>query len=71
MDDGLGGVEDHAQPAAAGVDHAGVGELLELLGGVGQGLAGGGRGRGEDVPGPGAVAVGARASRRRRRPGRR
>ena len=58
-------------PRPPGVDDAGVGELLELLGGVGQRLAGGGRGRGEDVAGAGAVAVGARDARRRRRRGRR
>ena len=48
---GLGGVEDHHDATAAGVDHARVAQHLELLGGAGQRLAGGGRGGGEHVAG--------------------
>ena len=42
---GLGRVEDHAEPAAAGVDDAGVAQHRELLGRPGQRLAGGRGGR--------------------------
>ena len=42
---GLGGVEDHAEPAAAGVDHPGVAQHLQLLGRAGERLARGGRAR--------------------------
>ena len=53
-EDGLGGVEDHAQPAPAGVHHAGVAEHRQQVGGAGQRLAGPlGRG-GEHVARPGA-----------------
>ena len=62
VSDRLGGVEDHAQAAAAGVDHAGAAQHLELLGGARQRLAGRGRA---------AAATTSPAGRRRRRPRRR
>ena len=62
-DRGLRGVEDHAQAAAAGVDHAGVLEDLELLGGAVQRVAGRARGGPDHVTEP--------VVRDRRRPGRR
>ena len=49
-----------AQPATAGVDHAGRTELLELLGGAGERLAGGRGGRGEHVASPGRGSSAAR-----------
>ena len=63
---GLGRVEDHAEPAAAGVDHAGVAQHRQLLRGVRQGLAGGGRCLGEHVAGPRPGLGGTRLGRLRR-----
>ena len=49
---GLGGVEDHHDAAAAGVDHPGVAEDLELVGGPRERLAGRGGAGGEHVARP-------------------
>ena len=48
----LGRVEDDAQPAPAGVDHAGLAQLPELLGGVQERLSRGRGGGREDVASP-------------------
>ena len=51
----LRGVEQDDDPAAAGVDHAGPAQHVELLGRAGECLAGGGRGGGERVAGTRAL----------------
>ena len=56
-EDHLRGVQDHAEAASAGVDHAGRAELLELFGSVGEGLASRRGGRGEDVASAGALVL--------------
>ncbi len=70
-DRGLGGVQDHAQPAATGVDHAGLREQRQLLGGAGQGLPSGARRGPDDVAQPVVGVLRRLRPPLRRRPGRR
>jgi hypothetical protein len=61
--DGLGGVQDDAEPSSARVDDPGVGQHLELGGSAGQRLAGGCRSSREHVPGAGSGHPGTRHGR--------